>query len=347
MLFMPLTVLCLMAGSLAAQPPVPADLPQTCPTGAGPFEIYGFHLLSWRADGYGSSASAVSLKEIAATGAKWIVLVPFQYMQHAGSNKISAGPKTASDAALIAAAAQAKSLGLMVALKPHVDCLDGTFRGLINPTDDKAWFGSYSSMIIHYAALARVMTADAYVVGTELHTMTRPQYHKYWNALIAKVRDNYDGTLTYAAHWLEWDSVPFWDKLDIIGVDAYFPMGLPGSPSSKEKLAQVWKENYISKLRAYSQFHSKPLFFAEIGIASMKNSHAWPWVYKPIMPVDLEVQANYFAALFDAFRDQGGWFKGFWQWGWTVDSNDGGPSDRTHTVEGKPALEVLIKEFKK
>ena len=41
-----------------------------------------------------------------------------------------------------------------VMLKPHVDVIDGTFRGEIEPADRAAWFASYGSMIDHYADLA-------------------------------------------------------------------------------------------------------------------------------------------------------------------------------------------------
>jgi homoserine trans-succinylase len=30
--------------------------------------------------------------------------------------------------------------------------------------------------------------------------------------------------LTYAANWDDFDKVPFWNELDYIGIDAYFPL---------------------------------------------------------------------------------------------------------------------------
>jgi hypothetical protein len=59
--------------------------------------------------------------------------------------------------------------------------------------------------------------------------------------LIKKVRAVYSGKLTYAENWDCIDKVLFWDQLDYIGVDAYFPI----SKKKKQKMKEIragWKK---------------------------------------------------------------------------------------------------------
>ena len=50
----------------------------------------------------------------------------------------------------------------------------------------------------------------------------------------------YKGKLTYAANWDgEFEEVAFWDALDVIGVQAYFPLTEERVPSVT-KLTQAW-----------------------------------------------------------------------------------------------------------
>ncbi len=45
-----------------------------------------------------------------------------------------------------------------------------------------------------------------------------------WRRLISEVRERYTGRLTYAANFDQYELVTFWDDLDVIGVNAYFPL---------------------------------------------------------------------------------------------------------------------------
>ena len=47
-----------------------------------------------------------------------------------------------------------------------------------------------------------------------------------WNEMIAKTRAVFSGRLLYVAHNAEEaETVPFWDRLDAIGVSLYPPLG--------------------------------------------------------------------------------------------------------------------------
>jgi len=65
----------------------------------------------------------------------------------------------------------------------------------------------------------------------------RRRYDDNWRALIAEVRGIYGGPLSYAANFDQVAEVGFWDALDAIGVNAYFPLsrwGLAGDRLESE-----------------------------------------------------------------------------------------------------------------
>ena len=125
-------------------------------------------------------------------------------------------------------------------LTPHLH-VPNESRSTIRPDDRGAWFASYTAFITHYAAMAQRLGVEQFAVGSELASISddRPG----WLQVIQEVRARYHGTVLYAAEPGEASRVPFWDALDMIGIDAYFPLSAaatttcprcsgPGSPSS-------------------------------------------------------------------------------------------------------------------
>ena len=55
-----------------------------------------------------------------------------------------------------------------------------------------------------------------------------------WRRIIAAVRKVTKAPLTYAANWTDYQRVGFWDDLDIIGIQAYFPVSDKKSASVAE-----------------------------------------------------------------------------------------------------------------
>lgn len=113
-------------------------------------------------------------------------------------------------------------------LKPHIwirGRSDGKWRREIDISTEAEWDGrwaSYRRMILRYAQLAQRSGVEALCIGTELRStvLKRPGE---WRRLIADVRKDYGGELTYSANWnREFEEVPFWEALDYIGIQAYF-----------------------------------------------------------------------------------------------------------------------------
>jgi hypothetical protein len=63
---------------------------------------------------------------------------------------------------------------------------------------------------------------DYFVIGTELGQ----PFHRVdqWRDVIKNIRSLYGGSVTYSVNWGEFFDVIWWDDLDAIGLDAYYPL---------------------------------------------------------------------------------------------------------------------------
>lgn len=294
----------------------------------------GMNVTAFLPDAYAKPTARRAMVTARSTGTRRVALVPTWYMANSASNDVVSNPqKTPTDASIETAAGYARSLGLSVVIKPHVDVLDGTFRGDIMPADSKAWFASYEAMIMRYAELAQRIDADAFVIGTELTSMSL--FPDDWRALIAKVRAAYDGTVTYAANWVDGaESVEFWDDLDLIGIDAYMPLQTSSPDPSVDELVTAWGP-YESRMASLTERWGKPIVFTELGYQSRAGSAAQ--LGQADAPADQQAQANAYEAAFQALSDQPD-FNGIWWWDWSA---EGIEDPVGWSAEGKLAEQVL------
>ena len=78
------------------------------------------------------------------------------------------------------------------------------------------------------------------------------------------MRTHYPGPLTYAANWWqEYDRIAFWDALDYIGVNAFFPLSQAANPplaTLRQSAAQIAQE-----IAQVHRLTGKPVLFTEVG----------------------------------------------------------------------------------
>ncbi len=105
-----------------------------------------------------------------------------------------------------------------------------------------------------------------------------------WVELIQNVRKIYKGKLTYAANYDNYQEVDFWDQLDFIGINAYFPLRSPTEdlPPKTELLAKFeknWKNIFtkINQFKKNKNLKNKPLLFTELGYTYYPNSTVESW----------------------------------------------------------------------
>ncbi len=233
-----------------------------------------------------------------------------------------------------------------VMLKPQIWIWRGEFTGTLIMKSEEDWKTleeSYDKFMLTYAKVAQETNVAVLCIGTELEKFVsnRPEY---WKGLIKKIRTVYKGKLTYAANWDEYKRTPFWEALDYIGIDAYFPLSEAKTPSVEELKAgwKPWKE----KIEALAEKVGKPVLFTEFGYRSMDYTAKKPWlVDEKDEGVNLNAQVNAKRAIFEEFWKED-WFAGGYVWKWFIDHKRvGGAKDNRFTPQNKPAQEIIKKYY--
>jgi glycosyl hydrolase family 113 len=298
--------------------------------------VRGMTLVDWTADGYGTATAQTSLDALAATGANTVViLVTFYQSTRTASQVRGDDPRTPTQAAIQQIVSAARARGLRVALKLHVDVDDGSWRGHITPSDPASWFSSYRALVLSWAGLAQSLNAEQLVVGTELaETVGR---EAEWRRAIAEVRAVFEGEVLYAASWDEASKVPFWDALDLVGVDFYFPVADRADAGRLEMLSgwQPWLDRLE---RLHRQTH-RGILISEIGYRSVDGAGTAPYAFASDASLDLGEQADLYWAALQATADPP-WIRGLYWWNWPADGS-GGPENMDYTARGKPAAGEL------
>lgn len=237
--------------------------------------------------------------------------------------------------------------GVEVMLKPQIWIWRGEFTGTLKMQSEEDWIAleaSYEKFLMSYARLAQETNTELLCIGTELERFVsnRPIF---WKNLIAKIREVYKGKLTYAANWDEYPRTTFWEDMDFIGIDAYFPLSEERTPSV-EQLKNGWKK-HKDKMSALSFEKNKPIIFTEYGYRSMDYTAKKPWlVDRNDENVNLEGQANAKKAIFEEFWNED-WFAGGYVWKWFIHHDKaGGGKDNRFTPQNKPA-QLVIRDFYK
>jgi hypothetical protein len=301
---------------------------------------------SWGKTELGAEASDHTLDYLNKLGVRHIAIMILWVQDSIEEKTIYSDPKdTPEDKALVHAINKAHSLGMKVMLKPHIDVKTGEWRGEIIPSEE--WFTSYKSFLIHYAQLVSQYNVELFSVGTELINTTIPKWQGLWDELIKEVKQAFPGRLVYCANWDEYKTVGFWDKLDFIGIDAYFPLTAKIDPT-KEELISAWQKN-ASEIDMWLQEKelNKPIIFTEIGYCSADGTNIQPWVDLakafPQATIDQQEQADSLDAMLTVCS-KFPWFKGFYWWNYF-------PQERWSPlgfiIRGKKAEEIFSDWFKK
>jgi Glycoside Hydrolase Family 113 len=295
--------------------------------------------------------TAADFDPLVRDGVDWIVQTPFGWQSavdvpHVALVTGHGGFWGERDEGLESTTRLARERGIRTLLKPQIWVRGGeaAWSGEIamrSSEDWDLWFSEYRAFLLHYARLAERIGASALCVGTELRqtALARPDA---WRALIAEVRRSFSGRLTYAANWdREFEEIPFWNQLDFIGIQAYFPLADHDSPSLDE-LRHGW-ERHLPAIEAAQRRWGKPVLFTEVGYRSAPDGATRPWLWPQrspaaAAPVDLRLQADAYQAFFETFW-QRSWFAGAYVWKWYP--GRAGGSDADFTPQGKPAETVL------
>lgn len=238
--------------------------------------------------------------------------------------------------------------GVRVMLKPQIWIRRGEFTGNLTMQTEAEWKkleDSYSKFILLYADLAQETQTDIFCIGTELASFVKNR-PEYWSHLIGEVRKVYKGKITYAANWDEYAKTPFWNDLDYIGVNAYFPICDRQNPTM-QTMREGWQP-WKTKLKELALEVKKPMLFTEFGYRSMDYTGKKPWlVDRNQEKVNLQAQADATQVIFEEFWDED-WFAGGFVWKWFMHHDKvGGLADNRFTPQNKPAESVIRRQYAK
>jgi hypothetical protein len=290
---------------------------------------------------------------------QWINQTPFAFQKEYNSPEIKFFTNEyvwwgERDIGIETTTAMARELGIKTILKPHIwlhSDRSGKWRSEIEMDDEtgwQQWFSNYENFILHHALLAEKNQVEIFCIGTELHKTVRKR-ETDWRNLIARVKQVYRGKITYAANWhQEFEEVPFWDELDYIGIQAYFPLSEEVNPSV-DLLMQGWKP-YLEKIEKIQKKYQRPVLFTEIGYRNGPDaaSHPWKWEnsHQP-EETGFQVQANCYEAFFRTFWHKE-WFAGVYFWKWFPNLEKVPHyEEKDFTPQQRPAEKILAKWFNK
>lgn len=289
------------------------------------------------------------IEELVELGVNWLAVCPFAFMESGetyvryntpdnwyGDQKIG----------LVKQIVQAKEKGLKVLIKPHFWVKGEGWPGDFNPGEKKwvEWETNYTNYLIYLAKIGDSLGVEMLCLGTEFKNSTnrRPNY---WRSLISKVRKEFSGELTYAANWDNYNNILFWDQLDYIAIDAYFPLKNKVLPSSEE-LEKAWGK-HNSSMKSISTRYKKKVIFTEYGYRSTDTTAYQQWLIEGRIKdekVNLLAQTNAYQGLFNAVWNED-WFAGGFLWKWYCEPEAGGLKNSDYTPQGKPVLELIEKIY--
>jgi len=290
----------------------------------------------WGSDGFG-----VELARLKELGTNWVAIHPYASIRADGTVRSRLDPNDPPQW-LVRPIEEARRAGMQIMIKPHLAYWGSPFawRGEINferADERERFFETYRRWITDVARVTAA--ADAFVVGTELDALGN--HEAAWRRVIADVRATTRAKLTYAANWDTYREIRFWDALDAVGVQAYFPLSAHDELSDERALRQAW-EPILADLRGLQRRTGKPIVFTELGYARGLDAAREPWVGNvargAARPEAELQQERLLRVALEMLAGEREWLRGAFLWKWFV-----GPAPRANYVLDRPAVHELLR----
>jgi len=278
--------------------------------------------------GYGSPAYARTLDECVRSGATWVAITPFGRVADLTGRGVDPSfeqPFTKNREDVRRSIVMAHERGLEVMLVPHLWVESGEWRAKIDPPTDAAWDSwtrSYGAFVRGWAEVAQSAHVELFSAGVELRSWVTTSRAPSFAALIRELRGIYKGQITYSANWDDVDDTVILGELDVIGVNAFYPLAeKDGAPF--DVLLEGGKR-VRSRVHALAETWQKPVLFTEIGYTTRPDPAVRPWEWPDAMKgvhVDEVAQADAYRALLAPLLDEPR-FMGFFVWRVYADPDD-------------------------
>ncbi len=278
--------------------------------------------------GYGTEAFSRALVESRDNGANWIALTPFGRvadLSGRGVDPTFEAPHEDNRAAIERSIRWAHELGLKVMLVPHLWVESGDWRALIDPQSEAGWHAweeSYRRFVLAWADVAEREHVELLSAGVELRSWVTTAHAPSFVRLLRSIRERYHGLLTYSANWDDVETTIPLGELDLIGINAFYPLAEKDDADLKTLLEGGARVR--ERVHALAEAWKKPVLFTEIGYTTRPNPAVKPWEWPDKMKnvvVDQKAQAEAYRALLAPFTSEPA-FAGFFVWRVYADPDD-------------------------
>ena len=290
---------------------------------------------------------------VTAVNANWISVIPYAFTPRDGNpivrHDTSGGQLWGESPDGIRKTIRlAHEEGLKVMLKPQI-YIPGSWPGALSFATDsnwEKWETAYQNYIQIYVNYAVKYDIEAFCIGTEFRESIRKR-PAFWSKLITHIRSTYSGSLTYASNWDDYYEVPFWSELDVIGIDAYFPISQLPNPDLSI-LIMKW-DSIMKVLSKFAEQYDKKILFTEYGYLSVEGAAGKNWELERDIksrPISEVAQRDALEALLTTCEKYPVWIGGFlWKW-FPEGKGHEGYIERDYTPQGKLSEETLTRLFK-
>lgn len=271
----------------------------------------------WGTDGF-----ATELDDLARIGVNWVAIHPYGSIRADGTVGSRRLEGDEPPEWITRPIREAHARGMSILVIPHLAYWGSPFswRGAIefpDPKDRARFFETYTAWIARIARDAK--DADGFSIGNETDRLVCCEAE--WRAVIAAVRKETRAHLTYASNFDAYERVPFWDALDAIGVQAYFPLSESATPTDDE-LSAAWKRE-IERMHALSLRLGKPVVCTELGYDLSLDAARRPWESGWRRRHDdpaaaRELQSRCLRIALTEIADEKDWLRGAFLWKWFV-----------------------------
>jgi hypothetical protein len=278
--------------------------------------------------GYGSAAYGRTLDEARAMGATWVAVTPFGRvadLKGTGVDLSFEAPFERNRADVARAVQMAHARGLRVMLVPHIWVESGDWRALIDPGTDEAWkrwAESYGRFVRAWAEVAEATRAEMFSAGVELRSWVTTPRAPLFQRVVRDVRRVYHGLVTYSANWDDVDRTVVLGDLDVIGINAFYPLAQDAGADEAKLLEGA--RGVRDRVHALAEAWGKPVLFTETGYTTRPDPAVRPWEWPDSMSgvrVDEAAQAAAYRALLAPLLDEPD-FAGFFVWRVYADPDD-------------------------
>lgn len=295
---------------------------------------------------WGTDEFALELEELRDIGVNWVAIHPYARIHrdgHLSWRRLGNGESGEPPEHIARPIREAHARGLSILIKPHLAYWGSPFawRGDIafeDPASSERFWSDYKRWIAEIAEAGS--EADAFAVGTELDRTVGDEGH--WREVIAEVRRRTDAQLTYAANWDTYAAVGFWDALDAVGIQAYFPLSNSAAPRRGD-LLDGWALA-LEPLRTLHRSTGKPVVFTELGYNLSTRAAAQPWDHEVAASTEQEaaerLQALCLRTGLEVLQRERAWLRGAFLWKWFV-----GPTRGENFLVDTPQLRGTLSEL--